>query len=354
MYLHDLSPFLWRITDDFGIRWYGFSFMLGLVLAFLIIRWMTYRQRSGMSSGTIVDFVMSCALGALVGGRLGYCLFYAPDLALKFKAEFPFWGVLALGDGGMSSHGGVIGVTVAATLFAMQTGISRLYLYDLAAFASTLGIFFGRIANFINSEMIGRPSEPGFPFSVKFPSEIYQWVVNDFKRLSELVNIASQISTTAGQQWSIWLENFQSNEEAKISVNETLGKIVEAVQNGNENIRNSLAPLLVERHPSQLYAAAGEGLFIFIFLFLLWYRPRRPGVIGATFLILSAVVRLVDEQFRQPDPLIGYQLLGLTLGQWLSFVMLIAGLTCWFIWGRRETLPASGWGHGQSVSLHRR
>lgn len=354
MYLHDLSPFLWRITDDFGIRWYGFSFMLGLVLAFFIIRWMTFRQRAGMTSGMIIDFVMSCAVGALLGGRLGYCLFYAPDLALKFKAEFPFWGVLALGEGGMSSHGGMIGVAIMASLFAMKTGMSRLYLFDLAAFSSTLGIFFGRIANFINSEMIGRPSVPGFPFSVKFPSEIYQWVINGSKNLSELGPMVGQISSTAGEQWSGWLENLQSSEEAKILVNETLRQIIEAIQNGNESVRNSLAPLLVERHPSQLYAAAGEGLFIFIFLFLLWYRPRRPGVIGATFLTLSALVRIIDEQFRLPDLSIGYQVFGWTQGQWLSAVMLIVGLTCWFIWGRRETLPVSGWGHGQSVSLHRR
>ena len=354
MYVHDLSPFLWRITDDFGIRWYGFSYMLGLVLAFLIIRWMTMRQRAGMSSQQIIDFVALCAVGALVGGRLGYCFFYAPDLFLKFKSEFPFWGVFALGEGGMSSHGGIFGIAIVATLFAVRTGLSRLYLYDLAALAGTIGIFFGRIANFINSEMIGRLSDPGFPFSVKFPSEICQWAVNDVPRLSELNSIVAQIPGLTGEQWVEWLEKFQTSDEAKASVNETLLKIIEAIQNGNETIKNALAPLLSARHPSQLYAAAGEGLFLFLFLFLFWRRPRRPGVVGATFLIFSAGIRIIDEQFRMPDLLIGYQLFGLTRGQWLSIVMLVMGLVLWFAWGRRETLPTSGWGHGHSVRLHRR
>ena len=174
MYVHDLSPFIWRITDDFGLRWYGFSYLLALSFAFLFLHWLVRRQRSDLTPSMVGHFMAICLVGALVGGRLGYCVFYSPDLFLKFKVEFPFWGVLALNEGGMSSHGGMLGLAVVATVFAVRRGMSRLYMYDLIAISGAMGICFGRIANFINNELIGQPVDPSFPLAVKFPTDIYQ------------------------------------------------------------------------------------------------------------------------------------------------------------------------------------
>ncbi len=355
MYVQEFSPYLWQFSQHFGIQWNGLSYVLSFFCAFIIVRWMTLRQRSGVTVGLAVDMITYCAVGVLVGGRLGYCVFYAPDLFVKFKGDFPFWGVLALGDGGMSSFGGILGLVLAATVFAVTSGISRLYVYDLAAMAAPIGIFFGRVANFINGEFVGKPAENAFPFSFKFPTDIFQWPVYQPERLPELSAavglLPEKIST---EQWGMWLEQMKTLPEAKTAVLSHVQMIVTAIQNGNVEVKNALVPLLVSRHPSQLYEAAGEGLFIFIFLAILWFWPRKPGVVAATFLVLYSVIRIGMEYYRMPDPFLGYDLFGWTRGQWLSGITFLVGVSLLFIWGRRETLPGAGWGQGHSVRIHRR
>ena len=90
MYVHDLNPFAIQFSEDFGIRWYGLSYMLGFICAYLLIRWLAARQRVGLTPSMVGDFVTYVAIGTLIGGRLGYVIFYAPDLLLKFKGDFPF------------------------------------------------------------------------------------------------------------------------------------------------------------------------------------------------------------------------------------------------------------------------
>lgn len=164
--VHDLNPFLWQISGNFGLRWYGLSYMMGFICAFFIIGWLAKRQRAGLQPNMVGDFITYTAIGTLVGGRLGYCLFYAPDLFLKFKGDFPFWGVLAVNEGGMASHGGMIGIAIACILFSRKYAINMLYLFDLVTVGGPIGVFFGRIANFINGELVGRPSDPDFPLTV--------------------------------------------------------------------------------------------------------------------------------------------------------------------------------------------
>ena len=352
--VHDLSPFLLRISGDVGIRWYGLSYITGFVLAYFLIRWLANRQRVGLTAEKVGDFVTYGAIGVMVGGRLGYCVFYSPDLFLKFKSTFPFWGVLALNEGGMASHGGMIGLAVACMYFAHKNGLSLLYLLDLASISGALGIFFGRLANFINGELVGRPVEGTFPFTVKFPQDILYWPNTDVSKLGELAVVADKVPGLARDQWLQWVDQFRYEASAREAIQNGVYQIVDAIQSGNQAAKEAIAPLLTERYPSQLIAALGEGLFVFIILFLFWYKPRRPGVVGCLFAASYAVARICSEQFRMPDAHIGFQWLGLTRGQWLSVAMLIIALVFMFLWNRRNILPTPGWGLGPHVKIHRR
>ncbi|MBS1971002.1 MAG: prolipoprotein diacylglyceryl transferase [Bdellovibrionales bacterium] len=353
MYIHDLNPFAIQFSENFGIRWYGLSYMLGFICAYLLIRWLTYRQRAGLNPNMVGDFITYVAIGTLVGGRLGYVLFYAPDLFLKFKGDFPFWGVFAVNEGGMASHGGMIGIVVACILFARRYGVNFLYLLDLVSVSGPIGVFFGRIANFINGELVGRPAPEGYPLAVKFPQDILNWPSTDFDKLKTLTDVTEKVNVTP-DQWLGMLEKFQLDTLSKAQVYETLQKIVLEVQKGNSGVKEALAPLLTARYPSQLFAAAGEGLLMFLILFFLWRKGRKPGFIAASFIILYALVRIGDEYFRMPDIQIGYQWLGLTRGQWLSIGMFGIGVSMMFLWMRSNSLNIPGWRQGHSIRLGRK
>jgi len=353
MYVHDLNPFAIQFSENFGIRWYGLSYMLGFICAYLLIRWLTYRQRAGLNPNMVGDFITYVAIGTLVGGRLGYVIFYAPDLFLKFKGDFPFWGVFAVNEGGMASHGGMIGIVIACILFARRYGVNFLYLLDLVSVAGPIGVFFGRIANFINGELVGRPSPEDFPLSVKFPQDILNWPNTDFNKLSSLGNVVDKMGISH-EQWTSQLEKYQLDTLSKAQVYEALQNIVLEIQKGNTAVKEALAPLLTARYPSQLFAAVGEGLFLFVILFFLWRKGRKPGFIAASFIILYALVRIGDEYFRMPDIQIGYQWLGLTRGQWLSVGMFVIGVSMMFLWMRSNSLNIPGWNRGHSIRLGRK
>lgn len=353
MYVHDLNPFAIQFSQDFGVRWYGLSYMMGFICAYFLIRWLSIRQRAGLTPAMVGDFVTYVAIGTLVGGRLGYVIFYAPDLLLKFKGDFPFWGVFAVNEGGMASHGGMIGIVIACLFFARRFGVNSLYLLDLVSVTGPIGVFFGRIANFINGELVGRPAPPDFPFSVKFPQDIYNWPNTDFAKLSDLGDVVDKMGISK-EQWLSLLEKYKFDALARSQVFEALNKIVAQIQSGNATIRDALAPYLVARYPSQLFAALGEGLLLFLILFFLWRKGRKPGFIAASFIVLYAIVRISDEYFRMPDVQIGFQWLGLTRGQWLSIVMLVLGFAMMFIWTRSNSLNIPGWNRGQHIRLGRK
>jgi phosphatidylglycerol:prolipoprotein diacylglycerol transferase len=327
--------------------------MVGFICAYLLIRWLTYRQRAGLSPNMVGDFIIYAAVGTLVGGRLGYVFFYAPDLLLKFKIEFPFWGVFAVNEGGMASHGGMIGIVIACLLFARRHGVNSLYLLDLVSVSGPIGVFFGRIANFINGELVGRPAPADFAYAVKFPQDILTWPATDFSKLNSLAGVVDKISISR-EQWLTMLEKYQLDTLSRAQTYEALQKIVAEIQAGNQGVREALEPLLTARYPSQLFGAVGEGLLLFLFLFFLWRKGRKPGFIAALFIILYAIVRIGDEYFRMPDMQIGYQWLGLTRGQWLSVGMLMIGLSMMFIWMRSNSLNIPGWNRGHSIRLGRK
>ena len=130
-YLHRLDPFAIQFGNGFGIRWYGLAYAVGFVIAWLILRWFARTNRSPLEPQQAGDFMFTAIIGVLVGGRLGYVLFYAPHLLVDFRATLPFWGIFAINDGGMASHGGIIGVILACLWFARRRGVSMLHLMDM-------------------------------------------------------------------------------------------------------------------------------------------------------------------------------------------------------------------------------
>ena len=237
-----------------AVRWYGLAYIAGILLGWLLLRALVarpalFRGTRPPDARALEDFILWAALGAIIGGRLGFALFYAPGYFLARPHE-----ILFVWQGGMAFHGGIIGMTVAGWLFARRRGIDFLTLMDLISTAAPIGLFFGRLANFVNGELWGRVTD--VPWAVIFPG--------------------------AGPQG---------------------------------------------RHPSQLYEAALEGALLFAILLTLGLRGayRRPGTIGALFLILYGLFRGFAEFFREPD---ASEALAswLTMGQLFSAGMILAGL----------------------------
>jgi phosphatidylglycerol:prolipoprotein diacylglycerol transferase len=159
-----------------SIRWYALAYITGIMLGWWYMRALCRRPPQAMTVRDIDDFVVWATLGVVLGGRLGYVLFYKPGYYLHDPLS-----AFALWQGGMSFHGGLIGVIVAIVLFARQRKVSWFNVGDLVVCAVPIGLFFGRIANFVNGELFGRPSDVAwamvFPHggpSPRHPSQLYQ------------------------------------------------------------------------------------------------------------------------------------------------------------------------------------
>ncbi len=289
-WVHDLKPDLVTIPGfslggvafgPFPIRWYALAYIAGLVAGWWLIRRMLSaprlwaKQTPPMAPDKTDDLLFWMTLGVVLGGRLGFVLFYAPELIWTDPLQ-----VLKIWEGGMAFHGGMLGVAVAILAFARHNAVSVWSLGDAVAAVTPVGLFFGRIANFINGELWGRPT--GGDWGVVFPQVVFR--------------------PPGGRSYADqypWL-----------------------LVNG-EN-----AP----RHPSQLYEAALEGLALFaIVSFLVWRRDalKTPGLITGVFLIGYGLARGFCEFFRQwnvelgPDAVVfGVEI---TRGQTLSLPMILIG-----------------------------
>ncbi|MFA5688808.1 MAG: prolipoprotein diacylglyceryl transferase [Kiritimatiellales bacterium] len=248
-WVHNLDPVIFHIWGPMALRWYGLAYLLGFIGGWLILRHLSKRGEFAVPEKEIGSFIVSIAIfGVFLGGRLGYVLLYALD---ELLADPLF--LLRVWEGGMASHGGMLGVLLVALWYAKKYRAPFLNITDGLAFAAPIGLFFGRIANFINGELWGRPAT--VPWAVIFPQ--------------------------AGD------------------------------------------PVPVPRHPSQLYEACGEGLFLFITLALIrkTARGRCSGAASAMFLILYAVARITAEFFREPDSTVYFG--WLTKGQLYSAIMIL-------------------------------
>lgn len=158
-----IDPVLIEI-GPLAIRWYALAYIAGLVLGWQYLRWIVRREDWQLSPGEIDDLLVWAAIGVIVGGRLGFVLFYHSEYYLRNPHE-----IVMVWRGGMAFHGGLIGVIVAAWLFARKRGLPALEVGDAAAIATPIGLFFGRIANFINAELWGRPTD--VPWAMIFPTD---------------------------------------------------------------------------------------------------------------------------------------------------------------------------------------
>ena len=305
-YIHTLDPFLIKFTDNFGIRWYGLSYLIGFLIAFNFFKWLHKNGKTPLNITQINDLIFYSILGVILGGRFGYVLFYDPSLLFSFSTKIPFWGALAINNGGMSSHGGMIGVFISFIIFSKKNHLPMLHIFDLGAIGVLPGLFLGRISNFINAELWGRKIinfESNSWWHIKYPTEITEkWLYSNDQRLTEINNI-KEIPKD---------EFFYKN-------------IIREIKNGNENIINIVEPLLTPYWPSQIIQAFFEGPILFITLILIQIKFKKKGMISSFFLMFYGIYRILTEFVREPDE--GVTLIfGFTRGQQLSLIMIIAGL----------------------------
>ena len=241
-----------------AIRWYGLMYLLAFTLLIVLGRIRIKQQpNADWDAKRLDDVLFYGVLGVVLGGRLGYVLFYKLSYYLAHPIEiFYVW------EGGMSFHGGFIGVAFALWLFARRGKQSWLAVTDFIAPLVPLGLGAGRIGNFINGELWGRPTD--LPWGMVFPHVD-----------------------------------------------------------------------LVPRHPSQLYEFGLEGLALFILVWFYSARPRPVGAVSGLFLVGYGTFRFIVEFSREPDDFLGLLSMGLSMGQWLSLPMMVAGVVL-MVWAYRK------------------
>ncbi|MCA9296786.1 MAG: prolipoprotein diacylglyceryl transferase [Phycisphaerales bacterium] len=355
-YLHQIDPFIVQFSPSFGLRWYGMAYLAGLVIAWIVLRWMARTGRCAFTPVQVTDFLFAVFAGVLIGGRLGYVVFYDPSLLVDFSGSIPYWGVLALTKGGMSSHGGIIGVIVAGWIFSRRQSIRPMHAIDLTAFAAPAGLCLGRIANFINGELWGRPlpasmqSNPPW-WSVKFPQTILHWSPDQLPRLTEAVGaigitgenwsglLAWLQQKFTGVAWPGWGEALRTGDADVSRIHRILVELsrvaYDTTDAAHAAVVKSLAPALEARYPSQFIQAFTDGPLLACLLIFIWWKPRKPGVVGSWFLIGYGVMRIISERFREPDEGVALLLNMLTRGQVLSVLMITVGVITLTIFARR-------------------
>ncbi len=232
-----------------SIHWYGLMYLLAFVL-FVLLGRLHAKQlpQASWTNQAIDDLLFYGALGVVLGGRLGYVLFYKAGYYLSHPLE-----IFALWQGGMSFHGGLLGVLVAMALYGRKHGRTFFEVTDFIAPLVPLGLAAGRMGNFINGELVGRITD--VPWAMIFPRTDY-----------------------------------------------------------------------FPRHPSQLYQFSCEGLLLFVLLW--WYaaKPRPRAAVSAVFLMGYGSARFLAEFGREPDDFLGLLFGNLSMGQWLSLPMILAGV----------------------------
>ena len=251
---------LWK----WPIHWYGLMYLA----AFGLFLWLGNRvvarpwnAARGWTRRDVDDLLFYGVLGVVLGGRLGYVFFYKPAYYLSHPGE-----ILAVWQGGMSFHGGLLGVLIALALFAWRRGFHFLEVGDVVAPCVPTGLAAGRLGNFINGELWGRAADPGLPWAMVFP---------------------------------------QANDGG------------------------------IPRHPSQIYQFLGEGVLLFIVLWLFARKPRPMAAVSGLFLLGYGIARFTAEYFREPDAFLGLRAFGWSQGQWLIVPMIVGGALM-MVWAYRR------------------
>lgn len=254
-----------------AIHWYALSYLVGFGLFMLLGNKKIQSGRTTFTKPMLDDFMTWGMLGVILGGRLGYVLFYKPSFYLANPID-----IIKVWQGGMSFHGGFIGVIIAMILFARKHHLPFLQVADFVAPLAPLGLASGRIGNFINGELWGRITSPDAFWAMGFPSA-------HTADLNAVINHPNLLP--------IWH------------------------QYG-----------LLPRHPSQLYQFALEGITLFLILWFFSKKERLTGQTSALFLIGYGIFRFIAEFAREPDNFLGLLTLNLSMGQWLSLPMILLGI----------------------------
>ena len=258
-----IDPIIFAV-GPLQVRWYGLMYVLGFTATLLLVKYQIKKFNYKELDVHFENLNLVLIISLVLGGRLGYVLFYNLPYYLKHPLE-----ILATWQGGMSFHGGMLGLIIGAILFCKKNELDFWRVIDIYTVTIPIGLGLGRIGNFINAELYGRVTD--VPWGMVFPG---------------------------GGPYP--------------------------------------------RHPSQLYECFLEGLVLFFILWLLKEKQNPPspswpyGSMGALFLILYGIFRIIIEFFREPDAHLGFLAAGLTMGQLLSSLMIIAGLAL-FIVRRKQT-----------------
>lgn len=315
-YVHDLSPVIFRLNDAIALRWYGLAYLAAFVVGALLLDVLSKRKLWVLPPGSAGDFIAAAAIfGVFIGGRLGYMLWYWPRAhGWGWITEDPLL-VFKVWEGGMASHGGILGLVIFTWFYSRKKNVSWTGLGDGLCVVAPLGLLFGRLANFINGELYGRTAE-GVAWAVKFPTTLVDRSMIESTRFEEAMAAAANAEPRLRETYAAW----QANSFPDSAMFETML----TAQRENPAVSEALAPLLEPRHPSQLYEGLLEGGLLFAILWFVRTRyPQAPnGLLTGLFFILYAVFRIFGEMFREPDSaLVG----PLTSGQFLSLFMIAGG-----------------------------
>jgi phosphatidylglycerol:prolipoprotein diacylglycerol transferase len=280
-FIEQPHPFLWRFGHfngaDWGIRFYSLAYLTGFYILFVGMRWQAKRGWSLLRGDAIADYAVWVGIvGVVLGGRLGYCLLYEPYRTFTDPLSF-----FTVWNGGMASHGGILGVILVMIFYGRAKKIPFYNLADATALFCPLALALGRCANFLNGELWGRPTDAWW--GVIFPHA------------------------------------------PRVLVSPSTGLF-----------------LNVPRYPSQLVEALLEGLLLQVVLLAVRFSTKREGAVSLTFMAGYAVLRIVGEQFRQPDEDIGFWFGSITQGQLLSgFMLSVTAILVYLRFlSRRAAVPA--------------
>ena len=305
-YLHNLDPFIFHFSETVGPRWYGMAYVMAFISGYALLVVLSKRGYFDLSQSAVGDFVTWVALfGVMVGGRLGYVLFYKPEMLREPLSILRVW------EGGMSSHGGMLGVFLFSLYYARRHKVSWTNLGDNLVVVVPIGLGLGRVANFINGELYGRVANVSW--AMQFPKELLD--PENAAEAGRALTACQQIDPTI------------SSAEALVQAAHT-----------SPQIATVLRGILTPRHPSQLYEAVLEGIVLFAIMWIVRTRMRTPnGFLTGLFMICYGIFRIVVEYFREPDaPLIGM----FTRGQFFSFFVVALGIAFVIAAKWRPSFPA--------------
>ncbi len=332
-YVHHLDPVALPLVGKLALRWYGLAYLFGFLGGFLLLRHLARRGLWVLKPEKTADFIAAAALfGVFLGGRLGYILFYhLPKEGWGSLMKDPLL-VFRVWEGGMASHGGILGLVIFTWFYAKKMKVSWTGLGDGLCVVAPIGLFFGRAANFINGELYGRVTH-AVSWAVKFPMALMDGKAPEFLRFEEAAAAAVNASPALGDAYMA-METSQDFPHAKgVFFDQLL-----AANRHSEKVRESISPFLEPRHPSQVYEGLLEGALLFAILWIVRVRfPKAPnGLLTGLFFGLYAIFRIFAERFREPDAAWVVENL-ITQGQFLSlFMFIFSAAFLIFAWRQRR------------------